>query len=156
MKAVRIGRIVAAVALGLVAWPAPAQAPPSPIVLGCVPAGERELPMSRISAARRRAIVGCILRGMARELNAQTPVRMGEDSLESVIAADATIHYNYRLNVTAETFPPAERNQLGARTRANVCAAPDMRLTISMGGSFGYNWFDRSGRLLHQILVDRC
>ena len=150
--------IAAVTASILLASPAAAQAQPapSPIVLACVPPSQRNLPMSRVSAAQRRAIVVCVLRGMARELNAQTPVRMGEDSLESVIAADATIYYNYRLNVTAETFPAAERSQLGERTRANVCAAPDMRRTISMGGGFGYQWFNRSGRLLHQILVDRC
>jgi hypothetical protein len=143
---------------GLMVAVAPAAAQPAEQTAekACVPANLRNLPMSRVPAGQRHAVMACLLGYSARELNAQTPIRMGEDVLESVIASGTTLQYNMRLNVTAEEFPAAERQRLAERTRSNVCSAPDMRQTVILGGAFVYSWFDRNSRLLHQLRIDRC
>ena len=135
---------------------APALAQEDPIVLACTPPALRNMPMSRVSPAQRSAVIACIFRRLAADMNAQAPIPMGDgDVLQSVMSAGTTVFYNYRLNVEAEDFPPEERRALGERTRANVCSS-NMRETVGWGGRFGYNWFDRSGRLLPDIVVDRC
>ena len=143
-------------ALMVPAAPAFGQADVDPAVLACIPPALRDRRMSEVSAAQRRPVIACILRHSARTLNAQTPIRMGEDVLESAIAADVTIYYNMVLAVTAAEFGAGDRQRLAERTRSNVCSAPDMRRTIGYGGVFAYNWFDRERRLLHQLRVDRC
>jgi len=148
-----IAMLSAGLAIGAIATPAAAQ---EEIVLACTPPAIRNLPMSRVTAAQRNAVIACIFRRTAAEMNAQAPVPMGDgDVLQSVVAGGTTIFYNYRLNVAAEDFPPGQRRALGEQTRANVCRS-NMRETVGWGGRFGYNWFDRSGRLLHDIVVDRC
>ena len=125
-------------------------------MLACTPPAIRNLPLSRVTTAQRHAVIACIFRRTAAEMNAQAPIPMGNgDVLQSVVAGGTTVFYNYRLNVAAADFPAAERRALGERTRANVCQS-NMRETVGWGGRFGYNWFDRSGALLHDIVVDRC
>jgi hypothetical protein len=144
-----------AAAFGLAATAGPAAAQEE-AVLACTPPAIRNLPLSRVTAAQRSAVIACIFRRTAVEMNAQAPIPMGNgDVLQSVVAGGTTVFYNYRLNVAAEDFPAEERRALGERTRANVCQS-NMRETVGWGGRFGYNWFDRSGRLLHDIVVDRC
>lgn len=152
----RLPACPAAMVLGLLAAPGASQPDTDPAILACVPPALRDLPISRVSASQRRPVVACLLRQSARQINEQAPIPMGDDMLESAIVGDTTIYYNIRLDVTAAEFGAEQRRRLADRTHANVCAAADMRSTIGLGGAFGYNWFDREHRLLHQTRVDRC
>ena len=119
--------------------------------------GEQNRPLRTIGPDRRRALVVCANRHIARQLNAQTPLRVDDvTTLQSVVAMDAVLLYNQSVEVDVQDVTSGDRTRMEATIRSNVCSLSEMRLTISFGGTYAYIWSDRSGRLIHRVRIDRC
>jgi len=124
------------------------------VVAACVPPGADDAPATR---AQLRAVVACANAHAARQLNAQTPIRVDEiTSLQSIVAMDTLLIYNNQVNVDARDIPAEAKFRLEQNTRDYVCRSPEMRQTIVNGGSYGYVWIDRSGALIHQARIEAC
>jgi hypothetical protein len=123
------------------------------VVAVCVPGGDRPIE----SAEDARRIVACANREAARQMNAQTPIRVDElTTLTGVEASGTHLVYVSRIDLDAATLDSGAPARMEQSTRAYVCQQEDMRNTMSLGGSYGYRWTDRSGQKIHEIRIDRC
>ena len=132
--------------------------PTSEEIMACVPVAYRQAgSMEEVPPAQRLAIVACSQALVSRHINAGAPYVIDAiTTLQSTSASAARLQYNYRVDVDAGQVTADNRANIERSTRANVCANADMVRTMVNGGSYRYVWTDRSGRLIHQILIERC
>lgn len=124
----------------------------------CFPRGvTAATPLSAISPAQLRSMVACANGLVAANINSITPARV--DPLTTLVSAEAsgtTLQYNSRVDLEANAVSAEQRQAIEQSTRAYVCTQGDMVRTIGFGGAYRYVWNDRNGRLVHQVMIDRC
>ena len=126
-------------------------------VAACATPEERQRAMASLPDARRLALLACLNRYAAEQINAQTPMRVDEmTTLVSVATVGTTVIYNQRVDADARDITPAMKASIEQAVRARACASEDMRNTISYGGVYAYNWVDRSGAFIHSFHIERC
>lgn len=129
----------------------------SSLVSACLTPEEARRPLASFTPEQKRAFVACANREAARQVNPQLPKRVDQiTTLTSIAAEDATVVYNYTVDVDAGTITDSARRQLEQATRASVCRQANMVQTMAMGGSYAYVWADRAGRPIHQLRIDAC
>lgn len=146
-----------AVAAAAGAQPANVQTDTAELVRRCVPAGLESRQMSELSAAQREAMMSCAQGEAARQLNAQTPIRVDELTAVTAISAEGTqLTYHMQVQVNAADVTDAQRTAVAQSTRANVCGLEQMRRTMSNGGSYRYIWTDRAGAEIARTVIASC
>lgn len=105
--------------------------------------------------------IGVTLKKMAREMNAQTPIQLDEDTrLMSVIALQKTINFNMRLprykssDIESAKFAQITRENLNA----TVCKSKSTRDLIDLGVEYVYLYTGNDGVLVSRIAIKnyRC
>ena len=123
----------------------------------CVPAADRDRPMSDYSDAERIAMISCAQRQSARQVNAQLPNQIDEITvLERITADGARLTYHSRLALAATRITAAQRAALIEGTRNFVCSNDDMLQTMSYGGSYGYVWIDPDDVEIARTVIEGC
>jgi glucose/arabinose dehydrogenase len=127
------------------------------LVNACLSAEDARRPLASFTAEQKHAFVACANREAARQVNPQLPKRVDDlTTLTSITPEDATVVYNYTVDIDAGQINPAALRQLEQATRANVCRQMNMVQTMAMGGSYAYVWNDRAGRPIHRMRIDAC
>lgn len=150
------GVAIALTSLGLAASSAAAQTvDEDQAVNACIAEEEREQPIA--DDAQLREIVACVNRESARQLNAQTPLRIDEGTiLDSVEAVGLQLTYRVTIDVDGAEVTDGDRAAIIEATRASVCESDDIRQTMSHGGSYAYVWRDRAGRTVGETVIADC
>lgn len=126
-------------------------------VEACVPVDERDRSIDSMTIEERRAMIGCVFRQTAAQMNPQLPARVDEITImERMSVSGATLTYHSRVEVDVAEVSRDGIAALEKATRAYVCNEQSMRSTIGMGGSYRYVWVDASGQPLHSALVEAC
>jgi hypothetical protein len=91
----------------------------------------------------------------ARYLNAQAPIQLDEiTTLESAETDHIVMIYNNKVARDASEF---ERATFEAERRTFlvefVCGNDDMVITLDAGGSFRYNWVDKSDQFIGTVTI---
>jgi hypothetical protein len=140
---------------------AAAQAGPSDtsmddVFQGCAQPGRQARP-SPLSPAMRTAILSCVARESARLISSRLPLRIDEiTTLRSVAADGPQLTYFSDVEVDAAGLTEAESAALVETTRGYVCGQPAMRAAVSVGSSYRYIWFDRTGAEFNRLTIERC
>lgn len=123
----------------------------------CLSPADQARPAAEFSPEQRRQIVGCVNAAMARQVNAQLPQQIDPLTRLDRISTDGPLlTYHYSILRPASELPPQIGPQLETQTRRMVCAQPQMRQTLGLGGSYAYRWVDNQGTLVHQLRIDAC
>lgn len=123
----------------------------------CVSPEDMRRPASDFSLEQRRVIVGCLNASLARQVNPQLPRQIDEVTRLDRLSTDGSLlTYHYTILRAASSLPSNAPQQIETMMRRTVCAQPQMRQTLQMGGAYGYRWVDSQGVLVHQIRIDAC
>ena len=126
-------------------------------VNACIPAGERDRPLTEISQARRRQIVACIFANTSRQANAQLPRQIDDVTrLDRMTTSGPMLTYHYTVTTRLAELPANAREMIESGTRANACAQANIQQTLQMGGSYSYRWVDPDGREIHRMTISSC
>ena len=110
-----------------------------------------------LSPAARTAILSCVARKSARLISSQLPLRIDEiTTLRSVAANGPQLASSSDVEVDAAGLTEAESAALVETTRDYVCGQPAMRAAVSVGSSYRYIWFDRTGAEFNRMTIERC
>lgn len=127
------------------------------VVRACIPAGQENRQLSDLSPAERTAMMSCAQREAARQLNAQTPIRVDELSSVTAVSAEGTqLTYHMQVQVDAAAVTAAQRDGVAQATRNNVCGLEQMRRTMTNGGSYRYVWTDQAGTEITRTVIAGC
>ena len=127
------------------------------LVTACLTPEDARRPLASFTSEEKRAFVACANREAARQVNPQLPKRVDDlTTLTSITPEDATVIYNYTVDLDAGQINAEALRQLEQATRANVCRQGNMVQTMAMGGSYAYVWNDRAGRPIHRMRIDAC
>jgi len=154
-------RIKAFILLALAAAPAPALAQANPVDGAAVAAacgGEVQRDQFvRLTKAEQVRRLSCFTREAAVRFNRTLPNKVdAATTLDRVSADGTTLTYHYTVNLLRSELRPGALDAFKPTVKSKVCAAADMNMIISVGGSYRYVWADRTGQPIGDLLVDRC
>ncbi len=123
----------------------------------CMSPSDMNRPAEDFTPEQRVQLVSCINAAAARQVNAQLPRQMDEVTrLDRLTTEGPLLIYNATILRPASSLSPGTVQQVAERTRTMVCAQPQMRETIRLGGAYGYRWVDNQGVLINEIRIDAC
>lgn len=123
----------------------------------CISPADQQRPVSDFTTEQRLQIVGCINTAAARQMNAQLPRQIDAlTRLDRLTTSGPQLTYNYTILRPLSALPEGTPQRLETATRAMVCAQPQMRQTLQLGGTYGYRWVDSQGALIHEITIQSC
>ena len=127
------------------------------VVNSCISQADQARPIAQFDASQRRQIVSCLNAEAARQLNPQLPVQVDALTRLDRISTDGPLlTYHYTVSRTVSQLPAGIGPQLASNTRMTVCARPDMRQTLQLGGSYAYRWTDSNGAVIQEVRIDSC
>ena len=148
--------VLAGTGNGAAAQADPADTEIGDVFQGCAPPGRQSGPAA-LSPAARTAILSCVARESARLIGSRLPLRIDEiTTLRSVAADGPQLTYFSDVEVDAAGLTEAESAALVETTRDYVCGQPAMRAAVSIGSSYRYIWFDRTGAEFNRMTIERC
>ena len=127
------------------------------VVNTCISQADQARPIAEFDANQRRQIVSCLNAEAARQLNPQLPVQVDPlTRLDRISTEGPLLTYHYTVSRRVAQLPAGVGPQLASSTRMTVCARPDMRQTLELGGAYAYRWVDPDGAVIQEVRIDSC
>ena len=137
--------------------PAGLRVDPTQMANACLSPEDQRRPIADISPEQRRQIVACINAAAVQQINGQLPRQIDAATrLDRITAEGTLLTYFYTITRPPAELPPNLAQQLETLTRRSVCAQPQMRQTLELGGAYAYRWVDNSGTEIQSVRVDAC
>lgn len=156
MRSVAVPILAALVCAGS---PAHAQVPSSDgaaVAAACGGEVQREQ-FVRLPKAEQVRRLTCFTREAAVRFNRTLPNKVDAATTLERVSADGTmLTYHYTVDILRADLRPGALDTFKPTVKAKVCAAADMNMIVSVGGSYRYSWMDRAGEQIGDYLVDRC
>lgn len=123
----------------------------------CMPMSDINRPPEDFPPEQRVQIVSCVNAAAARQVNAQLPRMMDEVTrLDRITTEGPLLTYHATVLRAASSLPAGSGERLASTARRTVCANPQMRQNIQIGGQYGYRWVDNQGVLIGEVRIDGC
>ena len=153
--------ILSLVVAGLLAASAQAQTQPSDadgaaVAAACGGEVQREQLMA-MPKAKRVEKLSCFTREAAKRFNKTLPQKVDDVTVLQRVSAEGTIlTYYSAVNVLKSDLPAGALEAFKPKVHQQVCAAADMKLIISVGGSYQYRWYDKNAEAIGETTVSSC
>jgi hypothetical protein len=113
--------------------------------------------MLAMAQAKRLEKLSCFTREAAKQFNRTLPTKIDEaTTLQRVGAEGPMLTYDYVVSLPKADLPANAMEAIKPKVREQVCASPDMRSIIAVGGSYRYRWSDRNAELIGETTVSAC